>query len=172
VPMKLRELHREGYQIIIFTNQGRLTNATGGEAPEAQLFKLKLDAVLKDLDVPLTLYAACANDIYRKPRTGMWDQMLKDFGRRIRIEDSYLVGDAAGRVKDHSDSDRHFCMNIGIGFITPEEFFLNKAPLPLGHKFDPAWYLPSDDKIRTNGSKYSTTTRCCLSNVCRSPCTY
>jgi bifunctional polynucleotide phosphatase/kinase len=137
----LRKLHEEGNEIIIFTNQGRLTDAEGGEAPETQLFKRKAEGILTKLDVPLTLYCACANDIFRKPRPGMWDKMIADFGTSVEVHESFLVGDAGGRETDHSDSDRHFCMNLGINSHTPEEFFLEEHLQSLGHKFDPAWYL-------------------------------
>jgi bifunctional polynucleotide phosphatase/kinase len=57
--------------------------------------------------------------------------------------DAFLVGDAAGRESDHSDSDRHFCDNLGVSFFTPEEFFLEDKTQVLGHKFDPSWHLPT-----------------------------
>lgn len=87
----------------------------------------------------------------------MWDVMCEDMGIRKRseermsddqgtligIERAYLVGDAAGRKSDHSDSDIHFCENLGIKHFTPEEFFLGKGNTEeVGHKFDPRWYLP------------------------------
>ena len=133
---------------MILTNQGRLTDVNGDEAPEAHMFKLKIEALFNTLDVPLTLYAACANDNYRKPRTAMWKLLTEEYNKNNKMverEYSYLVGDAAGRVKDHSDSDRHFCMNVGIGFYTPEEFFLNESPEHMGHNFDPSWYLTAND---------------------------
>jgi bifunctional polynucleotide phosphatase/kinase len=93
------------------------------------------------LDLPFTIYVACANDIYRKPRIGMWEEMSKDAGFPINMKNSYLVGDAAGRNKDHSDSDIHFCENLGIKFFTPEEFFLGDRGQISGHKFHPQWFL-------------------------------
>ena len=48
----------------------------------------------------------------------------------IDVEDSFYVGDAAGRKNvhggrdDHSDSDIKFARAIGCQFYTPEEFFL------------------------------------------------
>lgn len=147
VPAKLKELHGQCYDVVILTNQGRLTDRNGEQAPEAHLFQLKVAALLKALDIPLTLYAACANDNYRKPRTGVWELLTgqrSTSGKPVDADHSYLVGDAAGRDKDHSDSDRHFCMNVGISFYTPEEFFLNKPSERMHHKFDPAWFLSAN----------------------------
>ena len=95
------------YTIIIFTNQGGIKLDKGGA--KLDIFKLKATAVLTNLDVPLTLYAATENDGYRKPRTGMWVEMLDDYDIDIHgfnKEDSILVGDAAGRDGDFSASDR------------------------------------------------------------------
>lgn len=122
------------------------------------VFKAKVEAIAEELGVPFTLYAACANDGYRKPRTGMWDYMCADLGLRSEFQINercanrharegsetvvFMVGDAAGRENDHSDCDKHFCENLGIPFFTPEEFFLGDKTQVLGHKFDPSWYLP------------------------------
>ncbi|OBT59866.1 hypothetical protein VE03_10555, partial [Pseudogymnoascus sp. 23342-1-I1] len=149
LPTKLRSLVSEAHNLIIFTNQGRLTTATGDEAPESLVFKGKLEAIGKDLGVPFTVYAACANDAYRKPRGGMWDYMRDkdfasmDFGLDGLTGDAFFVGDAAGRENDFSDCDRHFCDNLGITFFTPEEFLFGDKTQVLGHKFDPRWYIPS-----------------------------
>lgn len=144
MPNKLRALHAEGYHIVIITNQGRLTDSKGGEAADAQPFKIKMETILKEIDIPLAVYTACANDNYRKPRIGTWQLLQLQFAEKCLVvdtENSYLVGDAAGRITDHSDADRHFSLNTGIDFFTPEVFFLEQAPLPLGHKFDPCAYL-------------------------------
>lgn len=57
--------------------------------------------------------------------------LQKNQSTKINNNDSFFVGDAAGRpvntilktIKDHSSSDRLFAMNIGIKFFTPEEHF-------------------------------------------------
>ena len=49
-------------------------------------------------------------------------------------QESFYVGDAAGRLKDYkkgakkdfSCSDRKFAMNLKLDFFTPEEYFLNE----------------------------------------------
>ncbi|KAF2093531.1 PNK3P-domain-containing protein [Rhizodiscina lignyota] len=146
VPARLRCLYEEGYHIIILTNQGRLTTVDGDESSEASLFKAKLDDIFGEFDICLTIYAACGNNIWRKPRTGAWHKMQEDFARKgftIEWDQAFLVGDAAGRPKDHADADWHFCLNVGIDFYTPEEFFTGGVSEPRGHKFDPTLYLQS-----------------------------
>ncbi|RDW56367.1 hypothetical protein BP5796_13242 [Coleophoma crateriformis] len=146
VPNVLRSTVNCNQELVIVTNQDRLTTADGAEAAESFLFKEKMDAVCHELGIKITIYAACANDRYRKPRMGVWDVMAKDFGfgKGVNVE-AYLVGDGAGRKSDHSDSDVHFAENLGIDFSTPEEFFLGeKSKEEVGHKFDPKWYLPAD----------------------------
>lgn len=39
---------------------------------------------------------------------------------------------------------RHWSMNIGIGFHTPEEFFLNKPGKEMLHRFDPSTHLDNN----------------------------
>ncbi|KAL8195415.1 hypothetical protein R6Q57_025818 [Mikania cordata] len=36
---------------------------------------------------------------------------------------SFYVGDAAGRIDDHSDADKKFAETIGLKFYLPEEYF-------------------------------------------------
>jgi bifunctional polynucleotide phosphatase/kinase len=80
-------------------------------------FKGKVSAVLNQLQLPITVYAATGRDEYRKPRTGMWRELLDDCDLEsigsVDLERSFFVGDAGGReavpggaVKDHSCSDR------------------------------------------------------------------
>jgi bifunctional polynucleotide phosphatase/kinase len=110
------------------------------------MFKMKVDVFAKELGVAFTIYVACSNDRYRKPRRGMWDRMCEDFGLREQAGkdiEAFLVGDAAGRATDHSDSDLHFCENLSISFFTPEEFFLGDKSQVVGHKFHPGWFLPT-----------------------------
>ena len=95
----------------------------------------------------------------------MWDEMVKSYcgGVEPELSQCMYVGDAAGRVKgwkagaqkDFSDSDRYiyisticdmnsiinsgFAHNVGIKFLTPEEFFLAepKTTQFAWHSIDP-----------------------------------
>lgn len=139
VPARLHKLYEQGYMVVIISNQGRLTTIDGEEAPEAHSFKRKMEAVMRELAIPCTTMVACANDICRKPRIGMWSFL----GDQLDLAKSFVVGDAAGRPNDFSDSDRHLAMNLGIGFYTPEVFFAGAHVEQLGHKFNPEWYFPA-----------------------------
>ncbi|KAL6693233.1 polynucleotide kinase 3 phosphatase domain-containing protein [Trichoderma pleuroticola] len=144
VPSKLHALAHKDYKVIIVSNQGRLTGFDGREAPEAVPFKRKMELVMRELQIPVTLFVACANDIYRKPRPGLWSiipELTGNEGCRIDMVQSFVVGDAAGRKADFSDSDMHWAMNAGIKFYTPEMFFRGETPESLGHKFHPEWHL-------------------------------
>lgn len=119
-------------------------------------FKQKCSAVLSQLDIPTTLYAATGKDIYRKPRPGMWLEMKADYNLvnddDIDLENSIFVGDAGGRQselppnsngrkatatpKDFSCSDRNLAHNVGIQYQTPEEFFLGEEPRNFTRDFD------------------------------------
>lgn len=82
-------------------------------------FKGKVSAVLAQLDLPLSVYAATARDQYRKPRVGMWQELLEDNDLEsedsVDLQNSFFVGDAGGReaiaaqkvAKDHSCVDRY-----------------------------------------------------------------
>ncbi len=80
-------------------------------------FKLKVSTVFNQLDLPISIYAATEKDIYRKPRTGMWKELLEDYDIHdpavLDLENSLFIGDAGGRhagggkPKDFSCSDRY-----------------------------------------------------------------
>jgi bifunctional polynucleotide phosphatase/kinase len=121
IPAKMRELHAEGFQIIILSNQSTISlkdNPKLLQKDSVSLinFKSQLIAILQQLDLPISVYAATSQDVYRKPRTGMWKEMLEDHdlsgSGMVDLSSSFYVGDAAGRektskrVKDHACSDR------------------------------------------------------------------
>ncbi|GAP88621.1 putative polynucleotide kinase 3 phosphatase [Rosellinia necatrix] len=172
VPSRLQALYNnESYRIVIFSNQAGLKlhpgpgggNSKGPKAPAAaarakvDAFKKKCAAVLRDLGVPTTVYAATERDRYRKPRTGMWAEVCADYGipeADVDLEHSVFVGDAGGRVerrsapaaapKDFSCSDRNFAHNLGVPYATPEEFFLRDPPREFAREFDLAEYPYAD----------------------------
>lgn len=84
------------------------------------------------MKIPIILLAAIKDDDFRKPLIGMWSFIETKIlsGSLIDYEKSFFVGDAAGRDEkkpfkkaDHSDADLKFAQNVGIRFLTPEEFF-------------------------------------------------
>ena len=73
--------------------------------------------MFNQLNIPIDIYAATEKDMYRKPRTGMWSELLEDYEIHgqgdIDLDNSIFVGDAGGRKaadgkpKDFSCSDRY-----------------------------------------------------------------
>ena len=126
---KLQDLH--DYVIVILSNQSGLLEPSNTKRKTE--FQEKIQQISLHLSMPVHLIAACCQDIYRKPRTGMWQYLesLYDIDR----ENSFFVGDAAGRIdnwkpgikRDFSDTDRKFAINCGITFHTPEVFFNDES---------------------------------------------
>lgn len=161
VPTRLRTLHAEGYVVRILSNQGGMTIQPDpkSKAPRTPKrlpqWKQKVAAILTQLDLPTTVYAATGKDMFRKPRPGMWKEVCSDLGVSkddVDVKASFFVGDAGGRLalpasggrkataKDFSCSDRNFAHNVGIQYQTPEEFFLGEEPREFQRDFDLASY--------------------------------
>ncbi|MCJ1379392.1 hypothetical protein MMC17_002493 [Xylographa soralifera] len=162
VPGKLKKLYDDGYLVVVLSNQGGISLRSDPKTVKADQkrltqFKAKVSYVFEHIDFPVSIYAATARDQYRKPRVGMWKELLEDYdldeGDGPDMGGSIFVGDAAGRrgkgdaKGDHSSSDRGFASNIGISFMTPEEYFLGEEPQPFQHTFDPRIYLDNDATI-------------------------
>ena len=108
------------FRVVVVSNQAGISLKPDAKGPRANVsklttFKTKVLAVFGQLDIPISIYAATGKDIYRKPRTGMWTELLDDYGispESLDLENSIFVGDAAGREalngqpKDFSCSDR------------------------------------------------------------------
>lgn len=140
----------------MLTNQGRLSLKTDSKSIKQDqrsltVFKSKVNAIVSHFDFPVILLAATGRDRYRKPRVGMWNELLEDVDLDIddgpNLEASFFVGDAGGRSAtsdakaDHSCSDRDLAANVGIEFKTPEEFFFKEKPRPYSRVFDPRRFL-------------------------------
>ncbi|KAF6764952.1 polynucleotide kinase 3'-phosphatase [Ephemerocybe angulata] len=132
VPKKLRELHNEGYSIVLISNQNL-------KAGKLNTWKEKVAKVAKALeDIPFRLLSATEKDEFRKPMPGMYYELEKIFakdGVQIDKGQSFFVGDAAGRIysktkKDFASTDRKWALNVELKFLTPEEYFLGLPPHP------------------------------------------
>ena len=127
VLIKLNNLHKENYNIIIFSNQSSLDKPV-----KKDLILNRIQNFLDKTNIPINIVISKKNDKYRKPNTGMWDELFILGITDIDYKNSFFVGDAAGRIydskkkNDFAASDRYFAENIGIQFYTPEMYFIGK----------------------------------------------
>jgi bifunctional polynucleotide phosphatase/kinase len=129
IKTKLLELHKEGYSIVLFTNQAGIEK----KKVQAADIRGKIEDLEQDLGIPIHAVVACANDHYRKPSCTMWNLLDKKYGKIDRSK-SFYCGDAAGRPKnwkkgapkDFSSGDRSFALNLGVKFYLPEELFFGQ----------------------------------------------
>ena len=123
VKYKLESLSNT-HNIIIITNQKGLMK-NNQVTSKYFVWLEKLELVLKDLNIPLKIFAALKNDKYRKPNTCSVDIL------NIKLnKNSFYCGDALGRdninFKDYSDTDLKFALNLNIKIYSPEHVFLNE----------------------------------------------
>lgn len=123
----LGRLEENSYRIVIISNQKGVSTGK----MNANDLKKRFGDTLTKIGVPCLVLIATHDDIYRKPRIGLWQYFvdIEQPGMTIDSSTSFYVGDAAGREKssthsrkDHSLVDLLFAINCGLSFITPEEF--------------------------------------------------
>lgn len=112
IPGTLKGYWESGYLVVVFTNQSK--NA------EMHILRIKKFITKYELKIHY-VYCATRDDDYRKPKIGMYQDLVKTFP--ITVEGSFYCGDAAGRKNDFSDSDKVFAKNCGLEFKLPEEVF-------------------------------------------------
>ena len=122
IKSKLDKLSSD-HLVVIFSNQKK----TFHQKYSNDEFLKKIDSIHSKLGIDFIFIAALEDDNYRKPRIGMYEHLLEKEGLTIKKEDSFFVGDMAGRKNDKYDTDLKFAKNIGIKFMTPEEYFLNQS---------------------------------------------
>ncbi|KAJ0861999.1 putative 3'(2'),5'-bisphosphate nucleotidase [Helianthus annuus] len=131
IPTKLQSLYSDGYKLVIFTNESNIERWKNKRQVAVDSKIGRLDAFIKLVNVPIQVFIACGVskgqevDPFRKPQPGMWRIMEQHFnsGIPIDMDQSFYVGDAAGRKDDHSDADKKFAEKIGLKFHLPEEYF-------------------------------------------------
>jgi len=108
IPSILKNLHKEGYSIVIFTNQ-------------TKNYKIKqIKNVLETLEIPIRVWIAIDKNL-QKPSPFMWNKL--NVSQTINKTKSFFVGDALGRTGDWSNTDKLFADNCEIQIKSPEECF-------------------------------------------------
>ncbi|KAJ0101447.1 hypothetical protein Patl1_04855 [Pistacia atlantica] len=151
IPDKLQSLYNDGYKLVIFTNESNIERWKNKRQTAVDSKIGRLNNFIKRVKVPIQVFIACGLsnsdgkvDPFRKPKPGMWQIMEKHFnsGIPIDMDQSFYVGDAAGRDNDHSDGDIKFaqvllkfsvmsmyCLHakyaIGLKFYVPEDYFVS-----------------------------------------------
>eukprot|EP00397_Hematodinium_sp_SG-2012_P036814 GEMP01039795.1.p1 GENE.GEMP01039795.1~~GEMP01039795.1.p1 ORF type:complete len:390 (+),score=94.85 GEMP01039795.1:78-1247(+) len=131
-------------RVVIFTNQGGILK---GKTKLTDI-TTKIEGLVAELKLTsAAAFIIAADNFNRKPATGSWTMFCEKFNGGIvpDLTKSVYVGDAAGRPqvgkrkKDFSDGDLKFALNIGLPFMTPEQFFFNDsgADVPKSFAFDP-----------------------------------
>lgn len=133
IPEKLQRLYDDGYKLVIFTNESNIERWKNKRQQAVDSKVGRLDNFIECVKAPIQVFIACGlgkgkgipDDPYRKPNPGMWWLMAQHFnsGIKIDMDQSFYVGDAAGRENDHSDADIEFAKAIGLKFHVPEEYF-------------------------------------------------
>ncbi|KAI5954098.1 pnk1 [Candida margitis] len=139
-PQTVAKYFNLGHLIVIFTNQGAVV--ANKDSKSYSNLRAKLNLIYNELAKykveSIYVYASPKkpskgststeeqHKLTRKPAIGIWqdlESVLAEKGKVIDYENSFYVGDAAGRKQDFSDSDFKFAENAKISFKTPEEFF-------------------------------------------------
>lgn len=126
VVAKLKKLHKDGYSLVILTNQKGIS---GGKT-DKEIWKTKVENVCAMINLPILILVSCSNDMYRKPITCLWNKYVNC---QLDKKSSFFCGDAGGITskrkygdtvitKDFSDTDYKFALNLGIRFIHRDEF--------------------------------------------------
>ena len=120
-----------------------------------QKFKLYVDVLSKLNIEAIVILSFLRNTYYDKPFTGLFNILNNVYTqnkKKINKKKSILVGTHGGRSRtrnynkyDYNCNDRSFAHNIGMSFVTPEDFFINKF-----HNFYWEWNqnLPNKNEIR------------------------
>ncbi len=125
---EIARLNREGYLVVIVSNQGGVPKRVSLQDADGALdFTRKM---IRWLDAEARIHYFDFAELYdrdRKPDTGMMERLeamlIAKYGAAIDRKESFMCGDAARKGIDLSDSDRKVADNFGIPFKDPADFF-------------------------------------------------
>ncbi|KAL0311379.1 UNVERIFIED_CONTAM: Polynucleotide 3'-phosphatase ZDP [Sesamum angustifolium] len=109
IPEKLQSLYNDGYKLVIFTNESNIERWKNKRQAAVDSKIGRLENFIKLVKVPIQM-------IPSQPKPGMWRIMEKEFnsGLEVDLDQSFYIGDAAGRPDDHSDADIKFAQLYSV----------------------------------------------------------
>ena len=111
VPDVLIDYYKNGYCIVIVSNQTKMTEMKVNQIKNA----------LSTLQIPFIIAVAYEEE-FKKPKRIMFDMIIGD--KKIDMDKSLYVGDALGRQGDWSDVDKLFAENVGLKkILSPDDLF-------------------------------------------------
>jgi len=84
---KLKMYHSNKYIVVILSNQKGISK--GKVKPD--VWKTKIENIGNKINIPFIILASLKDDIYRKPRTALWNKFVK-----CNRKKSFYCGDAGG----------------------------------------------------------------------------
>ena len=128
---ELKNTHR----IVLFSNQNEINSKHAKlTAEDVERRFQNLFDMMNDKELTVTVFAAASKNQFKKPGKGMFDLYQERYadGQQVNMEESFYVGDRAGRKKhskyksnsrkDFSSVDLRFAIASGLKFLTPEQF--------------------------------------------------
>lgn len=106
---KLKAMYNDGYEIVIVSNQKKMSGAD---------VKTKATLIYDDLRLPFVFISGHSDLYYRKPQLGLWEVLLEYIlldAKNIDYTQSVFLGDSV--------ADLYFARNTGIPFIHTDMFF-------------------------------------------------
>ena len=106
---KLKAMYADGYEIVIVSNQKKMS---GEEV------KTKATMIYNDLLLPFVFISGHSDLYYRKPQLGLWEVLLKYIlldANNVDYTSSVFIGDSV--------ADLYFARNTGIPFMHTDMFF-------------------------------------------------
>jgi DNA ligase (NAD+) len=107
---KLKDMYDKGYEIVIVSNQKKMS---GDEV------KTKATMIYNDLKIPFVFISGHSDIYYRKPQLGLWEVLIEYIFKDIKYIDipaCVFIGD--------SEADLYFARNTNIKFIHTDTYFL------------------------------------------------
>ena len=106
---KLKAMYNDGYEIVIVSNQKKMSGAD---------VKTKATMIYDDLQLPFVFISGHSDLYYRKPQLGLWEVLLEYIlldAKNVDYTQSVFLGDSV--------ADLYFARNTGIPFIHTDMFF-------------------------------------------------